>query len=92
MVPVFQQSIQFAVAGFRVIGPAHDSNHLRPHTGIAFSRFDPVGHGIDHAGRVQVVRLAHEPGAEPQLNVIDALALCIFHVFISHPPAGIQIM
>ena len=87
-----EQGIQFAVAGLCVIGPAHDSNHLRPYTGIAFSRFDPVGHGIDHAGRVQVVVLAHEPGAEPQLNVIDTLAPRIFHIFISYPPTGIQIM
>ena len=80
------------MAGFRVIRPAHDANHLRPHTGIAFSRFDPVGHGIDHAGRVQFMGLAHEPGAEPQLNVINPLALRIFHVFIGHPPTGIQVM
>ncbi len=92
VIAVRQQRIQFAVAGFGVVGAAHDADDLRADPGIAFRRHDAVGHGLDHAFRMQSVGFGHEPGAEPQLDVVDALPLCVLHVLVGHAPAGIQIV
>jgi len=52
---------------------------------------DPINHSRNYTHRVQTMRLCHEPGAEAQLDVVNAFGMGIQHVFIRHPSAGIVI-
>ena len=80
------------MAGFGVVGSAHDADHLGAHAGIPLTGHDTVGHGLDHTGRLEPVRFGHEPGAEAKFDVVDPFPAGIHDVFVGHPPAGIQVV
>jgi hypothetical protein len=92
VVPMRQQGIQFTVTGLRVVSAAHDADHLGANPGFPLGRHDTVGHRLHHTGRIETVGIGHEPGAEPQFDVVDAFALRVLDVFVSHAPAGIQVV
>ena len=92
VVAMREQSVKFAVTGLDIIGPAHDSYHLRANSRVAFCGFDSIRHGFDNTGRIEVMGCTHEPGTETQLDIVNALDFRIFDVFVGNPSAGIQVM
>jgi hypothetical protein len=88
---VAQQGLQLLPGDVRPVGAAENPDQGHLDAAIPRAGLRAVGHGFHHGGRVQAVRLGHEPRAEAQLDVGEALALRILDALVRHPAAGVQV-
>ena len=91
LVAVRQERRQLLRRYIRSVVAAQDSDELHADAEIAHARRDPVGQSADDRHRVEPVRLGHEPRAEPELEVVDALSPGVFDVLVRDPLARVLV-
>ena len=86
-----EERFEFPMTNLRAVRPAQDSDQIHAHAG-RFHPFRDPGHGaFDHFRHVELMRLRHEIGTEPQLQVIDPFPLGVLDIFAGNAAAGFAI-
>jgi hypothetical protein len=91
VVALGQQGVQLTPAYVWAIGPTYNANEFDLDPELVGASSGSLHDRRDDAGGIQLVGLSHEPGAEPEFDVVNAFAVSILYVFVSDTPAGVQV-
>ena len=72
-------------------GARENANEIHTNTEIRFALPGALDHSLNNPRGIQVVVGGHETRAEPQLDVANALARGVLHIFIGHTATGVVI-